>query len=397
MADEKKRTITDALNELVNNDPNGLKPQINNKLDKDGTAKAAEKLTGEPTAPTPAEGDSSTRVATTAFVNNLVSKLLSFADEDLNTFVEIVENIKTLRNSKATSSEFGLVKVGSNITVVDGTISLTENNVVNALGYTPSQTGGSSVTLENGTGSSTTKGMTQAAITTELNDKLSTKGKAASATVADSASKVTGGTIQLTGSVTGSGSFNSSGNVTISTSGGGTTYSTGTATTAGLTKLYTSTGTAADGTMTQNAINTALNGKLGTSATATAAQKVTGGTVTISGAVTGSGSFGSAGNVTIATSPVVNSIFSAVDQDSSINLNKLTQLGFHRISATSSTQNAPDTGTLYIMIIGGANRTSRIQIAFKFNGQKFWIRGSEDVTVATPTWSYWRTTELTTA
>lgn len=313
MADEKKRTITDALNELVNNDPNGLKPQINNKLDKDGTAKAAEKLTGEPTAPTPAEGDSSTRVATTAFVNNLVSKLLSFADEDLNTFVEIVENIKTLRNSKATSSEFGLVKVGSNITVVDGTISLTENNVVNALGYTPSQTGGSSVTLENGTGSSTTKGMTQAAITTELNDKLSTKGKAASATVADSASKVTGGT------------------------------------------------------------------------------------VTISGAVTGSGSFGSAGNVTIATSPVVNSIFSAVDQDSSINLNKLTQLGFHRISATSSTQNAPDTGTLYIMIIGGANRTSRIQIAFKFNGQKFWIRGSEDVTVATPTWSYWRTTELTTA
>ena len=44
-----------------------------------------------------------------------------------------------------------------------------------------------------------------------------------------------------------------------------TTYSTGTATTAGLTKLYTSTGTAADGTMTQNAITTALNGKSPTS------------------------------------------------------------------------------------------------------------------------------------
>ena len=46
-----------------------------------------------------------------------------------------------------------------------------------------------------------------------------------------------------------------------------TTYSTGTATTAGLTKLYTSTGTAADGTMTQNAITTALNGKSPTSHT----------------------------------------------------------------------------------------------------------------------------------
>lgn len=40
-----------------------------------------------------------------------------------------------------------------------------------------------------------------------------------------------------------------------------TTYSTGTASTAGLTKLYTSTGTATDGTMTQAAINSALASK----------------------------------------------------------------------------------------------------------------------------------------
>ena len=43
-----------------------------------------------------------------------------------------------------------------------------------------------------------------------------------------------------------------------------TTYSTGTASTAGLTKLYTGTGTATDGTMTQAALKTALDGKAGT-------------------------------------------------------------------------------------------------------------------------------------
>lgn len=46
-----------------------------------------------------------------------------------------------------------------------------------------------------------------------------------------------------------------------------TTYSIGTASTAGLTKLYTSTGSAADGSMTQNAITTALNGKASSSHT----------------------------------------------------------------------------------------------------------------------------------
>lgn len=45
------------------------------------------------------------------------------------------------------------------------------------------------------------------------------------------------------------------------------TYSTGTATTAGLTKLYTGTGSSTDGTMTQNAITSALNGKAASSHT----------------------------------------------------------------------------------------------------------------------------------
>lgn len=43
----------------------------------------------------------------------------------------------TFSLSAATSSTIGGVKIGSNITVSDGTISLTKGNVVNALGYTP--------------------------------------------------------------------------------------------------------------------------------------------------------------------------------------------------------------------------------------------------------------------
>ena len=43
----------------------------------------------------------------------------------------------TFSLSAATSSTIGGVKIGNNITVSDGTISLTKGNVVNALGYTP--------------------------------------------------------------------------------------------------------------------------------------------------------------------------------------------------------------------------------------------------------------------
>lgn len=161
------RTIADALNELVNGEPNGLKPQINKKAPIDSPA-----LTGTPTAPTPAEGDNSDKLATTEFVQNVVNKLLSFADSDLDTFAEVIDEIKAMRSAQASSTDFGMVKVGSNINVVDGTISLTKNNVVNALGYTPPTTAGSPTALLGTTGSSTTAGMTQSAITNALNDKL---------------------------------------------------------------------------------------------------------------------------------------------------------------------------------------------------------------------------------
>ncbi|MBE6459991.1 MAG: hypothetical protein E7009_03335 [Alphaproteobacteria bacterium] len=74
-----------------------------------------------------------------------------------------------------------------------------------------------------------------------------------------------------TSNIKGAGSVSvgiSNGVITVTGTDNNTTYSTGTASTAGLTKLYTGTGSGTDGTMTQSAITTALNGKLSTSGTA---------------------------------------------------------------------------------------------------------------------------------
>ena len=46
----------------------------------------------------------------------------------------------------ATSSTLGGVKVGSNISVSNGTISVTKSNVTSALGYTPATTNNASFT-----------------------------------------------------------------------------------------------------------------------------------------------------------------------------------------------------------------------------------------------------------
>lgn len=64
-----------------------------------------------------------------------------------------------------------------------------------------------------------------------------------------------------TGHVTGTAAVSKADITGLGIPGTNTTYSTGTASTAGLTKLYTSTGTSTDGTMTRNAITSALNGK----------------------------------------------------------------------------------------------------------------------------------------
>lgn len=64
-----------------------------------------------------------------------------------------------------------------------------------------------------------------------------------------------------TGHVTGTAVVSKADITGLGIPGANTTYSTGTASTAGLTKLYTSTGTSTDGTMTRSAITSALNGK----------------------------------------------------------------------------------------------------------------------------------------
>ena len=240
------RTIADALNELVNNDPNGLKPQINKKAPLDSPA-----LTGTPTAPTPAEGDNSKKVATTEFVTNLVSKILSFADEDLNSFVELIDQVKKLRSTKATSTALGMVKIGDNINVADGTISITKGNVVDALGYTPPESA-TGATLYSGTGTNTDGAMTQKATTDVLDKKLDKTAAATSSSFG--AVKIgsnitnTNGTISLTKS-----------NVT-SALGYTPPETAGTSVT-----LASSTGSSTTAGMTQKAITDALNNKANSS------------------------------------------------------------------------------------------------------------------------------------
>lgn len=180
------RTTTDALNELVNNEPNGLKPQINAKADKSSPA-----LTGVPTAPTPDDNADSTQIATTEFCQNLIRRLVGTAPETLNTLVELATAINNDPNFATTI-----------VQALDNKLNKTD----------------------------------------AANTYLSKTGTAAAA------SKVTGGTVSLTGSITGSGTFNSAGNVTINTTGGGT-----------VTTLYSDLGSSTTGGMTQKAISDQVN------------------------------------------------------------------------------------------------------------------------------------------
>lgn len=186
-----QKNFADAMNQIVNG-TNGLKSQINVKADKHSPA-----LTGTPTAPTPGNDTDSGQIATTEFCQNLIRRLVGSAPETLNTLVELATAINNdpdfaetivqaldnklnktdaastylKKTDAATSSTFGAVKIGSNITNSSGTISLTKSNVTSALGYTPPETAGTSITLASGTGTSTTQGMTQKAITDALDGK----------------------------------------------------------------------------------------------------------------------------------------------------------------------------------------------------------------------------------
>ena len=102
------------------------------------------RLSGTPTAPTATAGTNTTQVATTAFVQTAVSSKVSAS---ALAAVATSGNYNDLTNRPsipaaytlptASSSVMGGVKIGSNISVSGGVISLTRANVTGALGYTP--------------------------------------------------------------------------------------------------------------------------------------------------------------------------------------------------------------------------------------------------------------------
>lgn len=124
-------------------------------------------LSGAPTAPTAVAGTNTTQIATTAFVQTAVSSKVSASA--LAT-VATSGNYNDLTNKPtipgaytlpyATSSVLGGVKIGNNISVSSGIISLSQANVISALGYTPSAsdtTYGNATTTSSGLMSSTDK------------------------------------------------------------------------------------------------------------------------------------------------------------------------------------------------------------------------------------------------
>ena len=121
-----------------------------------------------------------------------------------------------------------------------------------------------------------------------------------------------------------------------------TTYSTGTATTAGIGKLYTGTGTATDGSMTQAAIKTALDGKSGTGHTHNYAGSSSAGgaantAVKLANARTiNNVSFDGSENITVTANCTENLL------DSSADLNSITTYGMHYVGGGNSIKNKPD-------------------------------------------------------
>lgn len=102
------------------------------------------RLTGAPTAPTATAGTNTTQIATTAFVQTAVSSKVSVSalatvatSGSYNDLTDKPTIPAAYTLPYATSSVLGGVKIGSNISVTSGTISLKKANVTSALGYTP--------------------------------------------------------------------------------------------------------------------------------------------------------------------------------------------------------------------------------------------------------------------
>lgn len=129
-----------------------------------------------------------------------------------------------------------------------------------------------------------------------------------------------------------------------------TTYSTGTASTAGIGKLYTTTGTATDGSMTQSAITTALNGKSATTHThnyagSSSAGGVANSALKLATARTINGvSFNGTDNITLTANPTANQL-------SNQDLNTTTTPAFYYAAGSNSVTNKPSGVDAFGMIV----------------------------------------------
>lgn len=102
------------------------------------------RLTGAPTAPTAVAGTNTTQIATTAFVQTAINSKVSASElaavatsGDYNDLTNKPSIPAAYTLPTASTSVMGGVKIGSNINVSGGVISLTRANVTGALGYTP--------------------------------------------------------------------------------------------------------------------------------------------------------------------------------------------------------------------------------------------------------------------
>ena len=237
--------------------------------------------------------------------------IASGAQANQNAFSNIVVGTTTVAADNTTDS---LTLVGSNVTINPDatndkvTIGITKDNVVSALGYTPSASDTTYNVVSTGSNGlapkvTNTSGFlrgdgTWATPTNTTYGTVSTSANGLAPKVTSTGAYLRGdgtwatptnttyaaATTAALGLVkTGSNITNSSGTISITkdnvTSALGytppttnTTYGTGTTSVSGLTKLYTGTGSNTDGTMTQSAINSALSGKANSSHTHTKSQ-----------------------------------------------------------------------------------------------------------------------------
>ena len=88
-SDTKVGELASTVQEIMGDVQSSLTSLENNKVDKNGAV-----LTGTPTAPTAAEGNNSTQIATTAFVQNAIEKAIK-----LNVTVDGNGNISLSKQS----------------------------------------------------------------------------------------------------------------------------------------------------------------------------------------------------------------------------------------------------------------------------------------------------------